>query len=86
MGRGAERSSKFFEKDPTIVLVSCSTGADRGIGEKLSEVMGAKVIAPDRPTNLNDIKVLKKGDSLRFKIEYSEAGAAKTFKAAKEKK
>ncbi len=70
-GRGVQRTSEFFEENPTFILVSCSTGADKGIGQKLSEVMGAKVIAPKVPTSIAEYQVGKRpGGKFRFNAKY----------------
>ena len=45
-GAAAERIGDYFEDGSTIILESCSTGADKGIAEKLSSVFGKRVIAP----------------------------------------
>ena len=84
-GRGVKRSSKFFEDYPTIVLISCSTGADKGIGEKLSETLGARVVAPDRPTNINRIKVMVSRKGLYFDVEYREEESKKVFSEGKKR-
>ncbi len=71
MGKGAKRTSEFFEESPTIILISCSTGVDRGIGQKLSKVMGAKVIAPRVPTNIQEIQVgRRRKGKFRFNAKY----------------
>src|SRR5690606_16067677 len=54
---------RWFVENPSIVLISCSTGMPSGIGEKLSEILDATVRAPDNPTNIKSIKVKKFGDS-----------------------
>ena len=82
-GKGIQKSSKFFEKNPTIILVSCSTGAKGGIGENLSKIMDAIVIAPDVPTNIKNVKVAKKGESLVFDIEYKPKEAGRVFRGIK---
>ena len=69
-GEGAKRVNRFFVPSPTIVLFSCSTGARGGIGQKLSEVIGAKVIAPEKPTHFQKIKPIFDGDKIDFDIEY----------------
>lgn len=72
-GRGVQRTSEFFKDNPTFILVSCSTGADKGIGQKLSEIMGAKVIAPKVPTSISKYQVGKrKGGKFRFNAEYTK--------------
>lgn len=45
-GAAAERVGDYFEDGSSIILESCSTGADSGIAEKLSSVLGKRVIAP----------------------------------------
>jgi hypothetical protein len=72
-GRGIQRTGEFFEDKPTFILVSCSTGADKGIGQKLSEVMGAKVIAPKIPTHIREYYVGKRrGGNFRFNARYAD--------------
>lgn len=76
MGKGTQRTAhKFFEENPTIILRSCSTGAANGIGQELSKIGygGTKVIAPDRSTSINSIKVSQDPDGhLQFGVEYDE--------------
>jgi len=69
-GHGVKKTNKFFELNPTIVLVSCSTGAERGIGQKLSEMLNAKVIAPKAPTALRRANVFLEKDQLVFEVSY----------------
>lgn len=71
-GRGVRKTNKFFEPKPTIILVSCSTGAEKGIGQKLSETLGAKVIAPKVPTNLRHADVSLNERELVFKVTYGK--------------
>lgn len=71
-GRGVQRTSEFFEPNPNIILVSCSTGAKEGIAQHLSEMMGAKVIAPDRPSNITGIEAKIKDGHLDFDVNYQE--------------
>lgn len=78
-GSGAKKAPRFFEETPTIVLVSCSTGADRGIGQKLSEVMNAKVIAPDIPSNIEEIKVRRGSSGLEFDVEFIKKQSKRAF-------
>jgi len=69
-GRGVQRTGGFFEPHPTIVLVSCSTGAEGGIGQKLSKTLGAKVIAPSVSTSLKSIEAILTDEGIDFKVEY----------------
>jgi hypothetical protein len=55
MSGGLKNAECLFEEKPTIILNSCSTGAEGGIGEKISEALGATVIAPTEPTNIRQI-------------------------------
>jgi hypothetical protein len=50
-----QRSKKYFESGPSLILVSCSTGAEGGIGQTLSKSLDAKVIAPILPSSLKDL-------------------------------
>jgi hypothetical protein len=79
-GRGVQRTSEFFVPNPTIVLASCSTGTEGGIGQKLSEIMGAKVIAPEKPvkTSKFDAKLGQDG-SIQLDVKYSESGTERTY-------
>ena len=91
MGRGVQRTSEFFEGNPTFILVSCSTGADKGIGQKLSEVMGAKVIAPKVPTSIDEYQVGKRrGGKFRFNAryfdDYKEGGVKRVYVGGNERK
>lgn len=45
-GAATEKIGELFEEGATLILESCSTGADRGIAEELSKKLGLKVIAP----------------------------------------
>lgn len=69
-GKGVKKTSKFFESNPTIILSSCSTGVEEGIGQELSKKLGAKVIAPKVPTNLHSINLKEKEGSFTFDVEY----------------
>lgn len=75
LGKGVQRTYKFFEENPTIMLSSCSTGERDGIGQELSKVGagGTQVIAPDKPTGLDSIDVDKGADGrLHFEVKYRD--------------
>ena len=81
-GRGVQKTSEFFEPDPSIILVSCSTGTEGGIGQQLSEMMGARVIAPKIPTNIVSINSsIDNEGKLRFDVKYMEEEAASSYLA-----
>lgn len=72
-GKGVQRTSQFFEENPTIILASCSTGAEKGIGQGLSRMLGAKVVAPKVPTRLESLHASKKpGVKFRFNARFAE--------------
>jgi hypothetical protein len=80
MGRGVSRSGKFFEPEPTIIMVSCSTGAESGIGQEMSEMMGATVIAPDIPTGLSGINVqFNEAGKPAFDVKYGNDNVRKLY-------
>lgn len=83
MGGGVKKAGQFFEENPTIILSSCSTGAEGGIGQELSKRFGAKVIAPKEPTALTGIYASKNRgqDKFRFNAEYSSRGSKKLYKS-----
>lgn len=70
MGYGVRRTKHFFEENPTIILDSCSTGARAGIGQKLSQQIGARVIAPDQPCNTKSLHGKVQQGKLIIDAEY----------------
>jgi len=52
---------RWFADNPQIVLVSCSTGGDGGIAEKISAQLNARVTAPVKPSNVNTIQLFRTG-------------------------
>lgn len=70
--RGVARASQFFIENPTIILASCATGQEGGIGQSLSEAFSCRVIAPDKPAHFESIDVNVEDDKLEFDVEYSE--------------
>lgn len=72
-GQGTKKTVEFFEPNPTVVLLSCETGKDRGIAQAISQ-LGARVIAPNRVTAVKDIQVRTVGDGdLDFTVKYTHA-------------
>ncbi len=86
LGPGTKKVSHFFEKEPTIILSSCSTGKAGGIGEKISQAMNAEVIAPEVPTNIKAIEITKGADRLGFEVEFEEKKSIRMFKSGREVK
>jgi hypothetical protein len=84
MGEGAQQASKFFKNDATIILESCSTGKEGGIGQQLSEALGIKVIAPKEPTSIGRIKSNLDNDRVDFDVEYRGGTDYSTFDNGKQ--
>lgn len=80
----AIKTRKYLRNHPVLVLISCSTGAESGIGQELSKLMKARVVAPDSPTNVSRISVLGGGGMIDFDVEYIKEGSAKTYVAGQE--
>ncbi len=59
--------SEFFTPDATIVLVSCSTGAEGGFGSKLRDKINLRVLAPKEDSNLKKLE-FKDG---KLEVEYN---------------
>jgi len=76
--------SSFFEPNSNIVLVSCSTGAKRGIAQKLSQALGMKIIGPEISTNFSSFnpEITPQGN-LVFHPEYTK-GQARSYILGKE--
>ena len=70
-GGGAKKIGRIFEKDPTLILVSCSTGQPAGIGESISEHLRATVIAPKVDCTLESIRLRASTEkNLSFDVKY----------------
>lgn len=55
-GKGVGRAASFFTENPTLIIVSCSTGKEGAIAQELSLALHATVIAPDGNTKLDDMR------------------------------
>lgn len=64
---GVSRTKSFFTEHPSIVLSSCSTGAREGIGQKMSELLGAELMAPETPSAV--YKITPKVDTSGVHLE-----------------
>ena len=77
--KGAPAVTHAFVENPSIILQSCSTGIQNGIGQQMSS-MGAKVYAPDRPTFVSDIDpYMDKSGNLTFKVKYEKRTHLKIY-------
>ncbi len=80
-GSGIQRGGKkLFEEGATIILNSCTTGAEEGIAEKMSETFGLTIIAPDRPTATTSIDIEIHGDKVRLSAKYRDRNSSRTYK------
>ena len=79
--KGTARVKDFFVENPKIILVSCSTGAkEDGIAQKISQVYGAEVIAPNKDTNLKDIETTYDSNGKpNFDVVYASKEDKKIF-------
>ncbi|MEK7069138.1 MAG: hypothetical protein AAB947_02015 [Patescibacteria group bacterium] len=79
-GAGVRRSGSFLKEGAPIVLVSCSTGSDKGIGQHLSEIFGTSVTAPTVPTMINTITPSVDGNgALAIDATYENVGEARSY-------
>src|SRR5258708_3510392 len=83
IGRGSERSRQFFVDNPTIILVSCSTGTKKGIGQKLSERLAATIIAPETPTSMSKVDISFSNNRPVFKVSYRDSSEKQYEKGIK---
>ena len=74
-GEGVKKIKSFFEENPSIALVSCSTGKEQGIGQKISETYGADISAPDRPAALYQLGIsFDQNGKIKFDTKYLHSG------------
>ena len=55
VGRGVSKTKSFFTEHPSIILSSCKTGTPEGVGQKISELLDAELMAPETPSGLTKI-------------------------------
>ncbi len=65
-----DSSRRFFTKNPTILMMSCSTGKEQGIAQKLSRDLEATVIGPDGDSGLKNVSVVVSGNQIKLEPEY----------------
>ncbi len=75
----APRLHDYFEDGATLILRSCSTGTEDGIGQAISKSLGMKVIAPDSVSfgieKFNIIEGASRNLPPSFEIEFGSANA-----------
>ncbi len=75
-----ESTRKYFEKDPTIILISCRTGLAGNLGESLASALHARVIAPVSNTNIQTIKASEsETGELLFDVAYKDGKTPAIF-------
>jgi len=90
---GTKRSTKFFEENPTFVLMGCRSAKKGGIAKKLSSVFKAEVLGSGRPTSgVKDIKVeFDSNNKPHFHLKFSTVSSGdweartKRYRAGKRK-
>ncbi len=81
--KGANALEQAFVENPTVILISCSTGKLGGIGQSISELgqHGATVLAPSTDTSLKKIDVvLDENGKPNFSVNYYD-GEKMEYKA-----
>lgn len=68
--KGAEALADAFVENPSIVLLSCSTGQEGGIAQRFSSILGASVSAPDVPANASDLRAEMNNGKIVLKVKY----------------
>lgn len=62
----------FFKSDATLILESCSTGTEGGVGAQLNELFGFKIKAPKKPASTAHIEPFITGSGqIDFSVDYS---------------
>lgn len=75
----AGKLRRVFIEDPKIILISCSTGVENGIGRKISE-LDVDVTAPKIDTNISRIRVFRqRKGKLKIPVTYTNLDAAVHF-------
>lgn len=82
---GGERLRNFFEEDAVIILQSCSTGMEDGIGQKLSALLSnIIVIAPMTPTNIGRVTLVQENtDTWKINAEFRDEKSKNTYQNGK---
>ncbi len=75
-GKGIRRAAEdWFEEESTVVLVSCSTGTEGGIAQKISKELAFETVAPKQPTNVESITVnFNEKGKPEFEVNYFNVG------------
>lgn len=71
---GIQRVGKFFVEHPSITFLSCSTGAEQGIAQALSETIQAKVVAPRIPARIESVETKINNEGVEILPEFVQGG------------
>ncbi len=75
-----QRMKDFFVEEPSVVLVSCTTGEEKGLAQTMSqEFPGAKIHAPNVATSLESIHAKIDEHGIDFDVEYSHQGSKRAY-------
>ncbi len=76
----AKRTGRWLKQGAPILLFSCSTGAQNGIAQKMSETYDhvTRVVGPEIPTAPREIRILSI-DPLDFEVAYYEEGTERIY-------
>ncbi|MBP6854726.1 MAG: hypothetical protein KBD26_00335 [Candidatus Pacebacteria bacterium] len=86
LGKGVKKVEKFFVEKPTIALISCSTGADKGLIDNFSRTYNAEVVAPKIPTSVKDMKArYDKTGQVHLDIEWTDENANSLYVSGENK-
>lgn len=76
LGKRIQKATNLFEDNFKIVLLSCSTRREGGIAQKISNITGAKVIAPNSTASIEKIDVLEDDEKrIDFDVKFNEGAS-----------
>ncbi len=75
--------SSLFKEDANIILQSCSTGAAEGIGQKLSQKLKRRVIAPNIPTHIKKFTASLSESGVSFEVEFNGDDVGRAYHEGK---
>ena len=69
-GDGVKRIHQYFMPGAELTLLSCSTGFEGGIGERLSQITDTRLTAPVQPSNITSFHARISDGRVHFQPEY----------------
>lgn len=70
---------EYLAEDSALIFVSCSTGQEGGVAQKVSETLDASVIAPSIPTNVAHFSAVYNKGALYLGVKYNNSGIARVY-------